>query len=324
MIWTYGLPELEKFISHLNQAHPTLKFTHSISQTQMSFLDILVIKDGPTLHIDLYIKPTDTHMYLHYGSCHPKHSKTGGPYSQLLRVRRICSRLPDFHRHATDILFHYAKRGYPATLFEEKLHLVVRKDRHTLLHPPPPPLSGEASEQDPLFCVVTYHPRHPPILQTLNDNWKILECTPTLKCISQKTVKTGFHRSPNLRDLLVHSRITYPPSTNTGTPSLPNPNKVCSKTDCDYYPLLNKSGTCFSPITTHKYIVLSRISCKLNNLSLLVDLHTLPTPICRRNLPQSQRETDWTSSRHRSWMQSPVCTTFCHPEGPLHCVSTLW
>ncbi len=39
IIWTHGLPELEKFISRLNHAHPTLKFTYSISQTQLSFLD---------------------------------------------------------------------------------------------------------------------------------------------------------------------------------------------------------------------------------------------------------------------------------------------
>ncbi len=189
---------------------------------------------------------------------------------------------------------------------------------------PTPPLSGEVPEQNPLFCVVTYHPRNPPILHILNENRKILECTPTLKCISQKPVKMCFRRNPNLSDLLVHSRITYPPSTNTGTPSLPNPNKVCSKTDCDDCPLLDKSGTCFSSVTTLKYIVRSRISCKLNNLVYCVDLHTLPTPICRRNLPQSQREADRTSSWHMSRMQSLVCTTFCCPEGPLHSVPTLW
>ncbi len=93
---------------------------------------------------------------------------------------------------------------------------------------------------------------------------------PTLKCIAQKPVKMGFRRNPNLRDLLVQSRITYPPNANTGIQSLPNPNNICSKTDCDYCPLLDKSGTSFSSITTHKYIVPSRISCKLNNLVYLL------------------------------------------------------
>ncbi len=191
-------------------------------------------------------------------------------YGQHLRVRHICSRFPDFCRHATEIIFNYAKRGYPANLLEEKLQLVLRKDRHSLLHPPRPPVTTDDPEQDLLFSVVTYHPRNPPILDTLNENWKILECIPTLKCIAQKPVKIGFCRNPNPRDLLVHSRITYPPNTYTGNQSLPNPKKISSKTDCDYCPLMDKSGICFSSVTTHKYIVPSSISCKLNNLVYLL------------------------------------------------------
>ncbi len=91
-----------------------------------------------------------------------------------------------------------------------------------------------------------------------------------------KPVKMGFCRNPNLKDLLVHSRITYPPNTNTGNQSLPSANKISSKTDCDYCPLMDKSGTCFSSVTIHKYIVPSRISCKLNNL-----VHLLTCTCCQ-------------------------------------------
>ncbi len=129
-----------------------------------------------------FSQPTYTHMYLHYGSCHPKHTKTGGPYSQLLQVWYICSRLSDFRRHGKEIIFNYGKRGYLAHLLEEKLQLVLRKDRHSLFHPAQ--VTVDDPEQDPLFCVVMYHPHNPPILDTLANNWKILLCTPTLKCIS--------------------------------------------------------------------------------------------------------------------------------------------
>ncbi len=111
IIWTHGRAELDKFVTHLNQVHPTLKFTCTSSTTQVSFLGTLVIKEGHTIHTDLYVKPTDTHMYLHYGSCQPTHTKTGGPYGQLLRVRRICTKLSDFQKHAVDIIHHYAKQA---------------------------------------------------------------------------------------------------------------------------------------------------------------------------------------------------------------------
>ncbi len=53
-------------------------------------------------------------------------------------------------------------------------------------------------------------------------------------------------------------------------PILPNPNKICCKTDYNYCPVLDKSVTCFSSVTTLKYIVPSRISFKLNNLDYLL------------------------------------------------------
>ena len=33
---------------------------------------------------DVYCKETDTHQYLEYKSCHPKHVKMGIPYGQAL------------------------------------------------------------------------------------------------------------------------------------------------------------------------------------------------------------------------------------------------
>ncbi len=76
MILTHGPEALDTFIQHLNSAHRIIKFTHEISNTQISFLNILIKKDqNGVLHTDLYTKPTDTHSYLHYGSCHPKHQK---------------------------------------------------------------------------------------------------------------------------------------------------------------------------------------------------------------------------------------------------------
>ncbi len=68
MVWTHGRPELLKFLEHLNMVHPTFKFTCESSPTQVNFLDTSIKVEDNLLHTDLYIKPTDTHMYLHYSS----------------------------------------------------------------------------------------------------------------------------------------------------------------------------------------------------------------------------------------------------------------
>ncbi len=49
----------------------------------------------------------------------------------------------------------------------------------------------------------------------------------------------------------------------------PKPGKICVSTNCHYCPHLDKNGACWSFTANQKYIVPSRISCKLNNLVYL-------------------------------------------------------
>ena len=91
LIWQHGEKELEKFLEILNCYHPTIKFTGNYSWEQINFLDVSVRKKNKQLVTNLYVKPTDTHQYLHASSCHVYHSKKSIPYSQALRLNRICS-----------------------------------------------------------------------------------------------------------------------------------------------------------------------------------------------------------------------------------------
>ena len=86
----------------LNKKHPTIKFTAGWSKAQINFLDITVYLKNGKIKIDLYIKPTDTHQYLHFSSCHPYHCKKGIPYSQTLHLNRICSDSRSFDRRCND------------------------------------------------------------------------------------------------------------------------------------------------------------------------------------------------------------------------------
>ena len=181
LIWTHGLESLN--LSHLNSVHTTIKFTASWSDKEIPFLDTLIrLNPDGSLETDLYVKPTDTHMYLHYSSCHPKHKKNSGPYSQLLRVRRICSVQSDFDEHADTILIHYKLRGYPVSVLTEALDKVLLLDRNTLLARWPPRLDDQT---DYLFCTITYHPRNPPILDILEKNRHILQSASRMHCQSK-------------------------------------------------------------------------------------------------------------------------------------------
>ena len=89
-LWERGEEKLKNFIEYLNEKHPITKFTAEWSQTWINFLDVTVSVIGGKITTDLYVKATDSHQYLHSSSCHPYHCKKGIPYSQALRLNKIC------------------------------------------------------------------------------------------------------------------------------------------------------------------------------------------------------------------------------------------
>ena len=91
MVWEHGEENLQEFIKYLNSQHPSIKFTFEYSPKSVNFLDVQVIRVNDKLVTDLYVKPTDTHQYLDASSCLVFHSKKAIPYSQALRLNRICS-----------------------------------------------------------------------------------------------------------------------------------------------------------------------------------------------------------------------------------------
>ena len=98
-IWTHGTQELDSFLNELNKFHPNLSFTYETSEERVNFLDLNVSIRNGAISTDLYIKPTDGHQYLHYKSSHPEHIRNSIPYSQALRLSRICSSEKDFKGH---------------------------------------------------------------------------------------------------------------------------------------------------------------------------------------------------------------------------------
>jgi hypothetical protein len=64
MKWTHGDKELDEFLEHANSIHPSMKFTHEVSKTKMSFLDTTTtVKEG-NMTTDLYSKPTEKYKCL--------------------------------------------------------------------------------------------------------------------------------------------------------------------------------------------------------------------------------------------------------------------
>ncbi len=63
--------EIEDFASFVNNFHLNLKFTWSISEEAVSFLDLCIKPSGDRLTTTIHYKETDTQSYLNYFSSHP-------------------------------------------------------------------------------------------------------------------------------------------------------------------------------------------------------------------------------------------------------------
>ena len=112
MKWTHGDKEIDEFLEHANSIHPSIKFTHEVSKTKMSFLDTTTAVKEANMTTDLYSKPTDKHQYLSPISCHPKHCFKSIPFSQAIRVKRICSTVETTKQRLGDLRHHLKRRGY--------------------------------------------------------------------------------------------------------------------------------------------------------------------------------------------------------------------
>ena len=85
--------------------------------------------------MDLHMKPTNRHQYLHENSCHPKHYKTAIPYSQAVRLRRICSEQENLMVQSQQLKQYFLKWGYLEQLLDLEINRAINTSREgSLLH----------------------------------------------------------------------------------------------------------------------------------------------------------------------------------------------
>ena len=266
MIWTHGSDKLEEFITYLNGIHPTIKFTHETSPTQIDFLDRTVkINQSRFLYTTIYEKPTDTHLYLHYTSAHHAPSKTKGPYGQFLRLRRICTYDHDFEANSEKLISYYTNRGYPQKALRKHYKKASKFSQDDLLD-----VKKKTPVKTPVM-VTNFNPMNPNIKEIIHRNWNIISNSPDCSHIFTDKPLIGFRRLPNLREYLTKATIQYPPlPIMEKKPHTP----VCIRLGrCKYCPLIKKmdSITCnftkksYQPIDLPKHI-----TCELSNIIYLI------------------------------------------------------
>eukprot|EP00061_Rhincodon_typus_P006970 g28157.t1 len=105
--------ELGQFIIFANTFHPNLKFTWTIFDTSLSFLDLSVSISGNCHETDIYFKPSNSHSYL---DCTSSHQPFYDPYSQLLHLHHICSQVGAIHSCTSQMSSYFKDSNFPREL----------------------------------------------------------------------------------------------------------------------------------------------------------------------------------------------------------------
>ena len=208
-LWEHGENKLKSFIDKINKAHPTIKFTAEWSKTSINFLDVTVSLIEGVIETDLFVKPTDSHQYLQSSSCHPFHCKKGIPYSQALRLNRICSETSSFDKRCNDLERFLLERGYSSKLVRKEILRARKISRNELL-------DKEKSQGNvrKLTFNVTYYPVFRHLKSQLKELHVILDCDEDHKKVFPEVPIIGFKNNKNLKSHLV--RATLPDINEVG------------------------------------------------------------------------------------------------------------
>ena len=301
-IATCSKDELSLLIQHFDTFHPSLSFTHTISDTAVAFLDIDITTSGGSLDTSVHYKPTDAHSYLNYESSHPPACKKAIPFSQLTRLRRLCSNQDDFEKRCEEMRNFFLNRSYPPHVIEQSMRKIAgmnRKDTLSLN------TAKKRSNRTPL--IFTFDHTTAELSSSIRRNFKSLQDNPTTSSIFKEPPLRAFRKDRSLRDMLVHTRFSgqsIQPIEKGSTP--------CKRPRCKTCRCIHNTQV----IVGHKgnYRVRGSFSCTTDNL-----VYAISCSVCKKyyigetKRRLADRVTEHLRSIHLNTPGLPVARHFNQP-----------
>ena len=293
LLWRGSLQELKDFIKEINTIHHTIKFEVEFSTTEVHFLDTTVtITPEKQLKTSLYQKPTDRHNFLHHKSYHPSSTKKSLPYSQALRIKRICTSEIDYQTATLELKELFKNRGYNETLIDECIRTATEKNRQDLLHPTP-----KEVREAPLTLVTTYNKSLPNINDIIEKNWNLLGINGEIANKFSKKPLIAYRRNPNLQQLIGGHKIENDKvvKRKVNFEGLCSPcrskrgNKCCKQ--------MKTTSTFRNRHSNKEYKIFHRVNCKDKNVIYLLECIKCDD---KGYVGKSEMETNLRMNGHRS------------------------
>ena len=149
---------LENFIHFCSTYHPALKYTFEISEASVPLLDLCVSISNNRVATTIHYKAktlTTTSSIL--PPMHPTHCRNAIPFSQFLRLRRICSDDGDYDIKSAEMASFFEYRGYPRSLIAKRWQRAKEISRESAIRKSDREQRIQRSGKVPL--VHNFHPR---------------------------------------------------------------------------------------------------------------------------------------------------------------------
>ncbi|XP_063415986.1 uncharacterized protein LOC134697633 [Mytilus trossulus] len=221
MKWNDTAEHLQDFLDHCNQFHHSIKFTSEFSSEKIAFLDTTTFVKNGIMTTDLHTKKTDKHQFLSPKSCHPKHCSRSIPYSQAIRLKRICSSESKLNYRLGQLKTQLKSRGYKTKNITDAFDKAKEKDRASLME-----YKNKATRADRIPFVVTFHPDLTNISSSIRKHWRLIENDSSLKEIFPSPPLIAYRRPKNLKDILVTSKVKKQETSKFGC------YKQCGRRNC--------------------------------------------------------------------------------------------
>ena len=179
-IWTHGEEKLTQFLNEFYNFHFYLKFTYETSSGTFNFVN-LSLRNG-AIHTDLYIKPTDSHLYLHYQYSHPLYIKTSIPYSQAL-----ISHMEQW----------FLAKGYSEIVVNNQIDKVVFVREQSV----------KKNLESGIPFITTYHPKVKELRKLIRDLLPFLYSDGEVQKVFSPPPIVSYRSARKIRDCIVRSKL---------------------------------------------------------------------------------------------------------------------
>ena len=181
----------------LNSLHPKIKWTSEVEKdNKISFLDILIIRDGESNDTTVYRKESASDRYIHFSSAQAWQEKVAAIRTLKHRALTYCSNPTLLENELNHLLKVFLENGFPKStiqriLFKEKIVPNSQQHEIEVLNDETGDYEVQPKTKDFSKTFAPYHPK-------ANHMFKMLK--------SKYDIDTVFKKIKNLGNILKHSK----------------------------------------------------------------------------------------------------------------------